>query len=94
MTREARAALICEKYRKLASQFVHPEALNHTSPKFYKNRVLTIGVENSAWASQVMAKQVELTDEINRSLGQKLVEKIQTRTGEIDVIARAKPEAI
>ncbi|MBI5413642.1 DUF721 domain-containing protein [Candidatus Peregrinibacteria bacterium] len=82
MTREARAALVCEKYKKLAPKFVHPEALNYTSPKFYKNKVLTIGVENSAWASQVMAKQIELISEINKSLGQKLVEKIQTRTGE------------
>lgn len=82
MTRETRAALICEKYRKLAPRFVHPEALNYTFPKFYKDKTLTVGVENSAWASQVMTKQAELVREINKSLGQKLVNKIQIRTGE------------
>lgn len=78
--RESNAALICEKYRKCAGKIVHAEASLHTFPKFYKNKILTIAVENSAWAAQVAKQKMALMDAINTSLGgPKSVENIRTQ---------------
>lgn len=77
-TRQARAALVCEKYRKLAPQIVHPEALNHTFPKFLKGKILTVSVENSAWASQIAANKEKLLKELNKSFRKKEITNIKT----------------
>lgn len=77
-TRQARAALVCEKYRKLAPQIIHPEALNHTSPKFLKGKTLTVGVENSAWTGQIAANKEKLLKELNKALGKKEITNIKT----------------
>lgn len=66
--KEIEAALVCEKYRKFAPQIVHPDALLHTSPKNFRRGVLTVGVENSAWASVILKSQNELLSELKRSL--------------------------
>ena len=77
--REIEAALICEKYRKLAPRLVHTNALKHTFPKFYRNKTLTIAVENPAWAQQVIIHKEELLKALNESLGKKMVEKLRTQ---------------
>ncbi len=76
--REIEAALICEKYRKLAPVLVHADALRHTLPRFYRSRTLTIGVENSAWAHQVITHKKELIEALNKSLGKPLVQNLKT----------------
>lgn len=81
--REVEAALICEKYRKLAPRLVHTNALQHTFPKFYRGKILTIGVANSAWAHAVHNKKEELIHSINESLGKKYVTAIKTRVDEL-----------
>jgi predicted nucleic acid-binding Zn ribbon protein len=80
--REIEAALICEKYRKLAPRLVHTNALKHTFPKFYRNKTLTIAVENPAWAQQVMNCKSALLQAINESLGKKSVEMLKTQVVE------------
>lgn len=80
--REVEAALVCEKYRKLAPTFVHKDALEHTRPKSYKGRTLIIGVENPAWAGQVISRKAELIKEINASLGKRCIENLKTQVME------------
>lgn len=77
--REIEAALICEKYRKLAPRLVHTNALKHTFPKFYRSKTLTIAVENPAWAQQVINCKSALLQAINESLGKTAVSSIKTR---------------
>lgn len=79
---EARAALICEKYRKLAPRLIHTNALHHTFPKFYRGKVLTIGVANSAWAAAVLAQKKGLIELMNKELGKKMVADLKTRVVE------------
>ncbi|MBI2638508.1 DUF721 domain-containing protein [Candidatus Peregrinibacteria bacterium] len=76
--REIEAALICEKYRKLAPRLVHANALQHTFPKFYRNKTLTVGVENSAWAHQVAINKKTILQAMNESLGKTAVNAIKT----------------
>lgn len=83
LTRETQAALICEKYRKLAPRLIHTNALQHTFPKFYREKILTIGVANSAWAQAVHDKKEELIHSINGSLGKKYVAAIKIKVDEL-----------
>lgn len=77
--REIEAALICEKYRKLAPQFLHRAALDHTFPKYYRQKILTVGVENSGWAHHVVMRKKELISAINASIGQSVIKDIKTK---------------
>lgn len=78
LTRQTEAALICEKYRKLAPRLIHTNALQHTFPKFYRGRALTIGVENSAWAAQVVTHKKELIKIVNEELGKQILCDVKT----------------
>ena len=78
VAREVTAALVCEKYRKLAPEIVHPDVLAFTTPKHFREKTLTIGVQNSAWAGQVIGKKQELLDALNKSLGKTYVTAVRT----------------
>ncbi len=78
MKRQLEAALVCEKYRKLAPRLVHTNALEYTSPISYRGKTLLIGVANSAWAQQVVDRAKDLLKEINRDLNTAKVAKIKT----------------
>ena len=82
--RQAQAALICEKYRKLAPAIVHKDLLNHTIPRFYKKKILTIAVENSAWAHAIISKKKELAEALNASPGTPLIQDIKTRVEQLN----------
>lgn len=82
LKRETEAALICEKYRKLAPRLIHTNALEHTFPKYYRGRTLTVGVTNSAWAAAVIAQKDKLMEFINKELGKKMVADLKTRVVE------------
>ncbi|MEK9132453.1 MAG: DciA family protein [Patescibacteria group bacterium] len=84
--KEVDAAIVCERYRKLASKIVHKDALNHTFPKSYKGRTLTIGVENSAWAEAVVSKKDALIKELNLAFGKNCVAFLKTRVTEKDLL--------
>lgn len=75
---EADAAVVCGKYRKLAASIIHPQALEYTYAKNFRNKTLTIGVEAPAWAQAVMEKKDELRNSINAELGRNYVNKIKT----------------
>lgn len=75
--REVEAALICEKYRKLAPSVIHENVLQWTFPHSYRDRTLTIGVRNSAWAEQVAKQKNGLLKAINEALGAPKIEKIR-----------------
>lgn len=78
LKREIEAALICEKYRKLAPRHVHVNALQHTFPKYFKAQTLTVGVENAAWAAQIKSREAELRKALNDALGREAVQRIRT----------------
>ncbi len=82
MTRQTRAALICEKYRKLAPTLVHQEALKFTSPLFFRNKILIINVVNSAWAGHLAKCKPDLIKAINGALGHVEIKDLKTRLDE------------
>jgi len=82
--REFDAAIVCERYRKLAPKIVHEQALLHTSPRSYKKKILTIQVSNSSWAHQVASHKNDLIKEINASLSRQAIEQIKTYIGDVN----------
>lgn len=82
LTRGARAALVCEKYRQFAPQLIHKDALSHTLPKTFIGKTLTVGVSNSAWAGQIIKQKEFLLKALNDALGPQTVKELKTRVVE------------
>ena len=78
ITRQVEAALICEKFRRLAPRVIHEQALEHIYPKSFRNSVLAIGTLSSAWAAEVKKHEKEILETINRSLGIARVKQVKT----------------
>lgn len=77
--REVDAAIVCETYRQVAPTTIHPEALDHTRPKYFRRKKLTIGVDNAAWGAEILKNKGKLIAKLNELLGKKAVVGIQTR---------------
>jgi len=75
---EAKAALICERYRRCAPRIVHADVLEHSFPRYFKNGTLMIGAENSAWAQEITMKAHLLLEEIRREETIKYIKQIRT----------------
>lgn len=78
LTRQAKAAVVCEKYRTLAPQIVRPDILEHTFPKTFQGGILTVGVENGAWAQLIIAAKIALISGINAAIGDSVVRELKT----------------
>lgn len=73
------AALVCETWEKVVISVFGKEGINNTKALFFKDNVLTIRVENSSWASELKMRQNKLLEEINKNLGEDLVEGVRFR---------------
>ncbi|GEM_PF-1068428 len=78
MTRQARAALICERFRGLAPDVIGDTALEHIRPKFFKKHTLYISVPNSAWAQRVYVHRHDLIMKLNLNMDKEWVQEIRT----------------
>jgi hypothetical protein len=79
LKRQVDAAYICETYRKIApSVFDDDSLVNCMAPKYFKDGVLCISVENSAYAQIVFMKKHKLIEKINRELRGAGLKEIRT----------------
>lgn len=78
MTREARASLICARFRTIAPSIVGDDAPKEVHPKFVKAGVLYIGVPNSLWAQRITVHRHELLLKLNMNLGKDWVKDLRT----------------
>lgn len=81
MNRQARAALICERFRKLAPEVMGKESTEHIKTKFFKRGVLYISVPNSLWAQHVYVRRHDLIMKLNLNLENDWVEDIRAHVG-------------
>lgn len=65
LTRQARAALVCERYRKIAAQIFTPQIQINAWPKYYKNKTLVIGVNHPAYATEVIQQKEKILQFLN-----------------------------
>ncbi len=80
---EATAAHVCEVFRKIAPTIIHPQALDHIFPKFYKRGVLTIGVDHGAWAQLVLIHRDQLIPVLESHLRGTKIKGIKTSISEL-----------
>lgn len=65
VSREARAAQVCARFRKLATEVIGEDALKHIGPKFFKHGTLYVRVPSSIWAQRVYVHRHELMIALN-----------------------------
>lgn len=68
--REARAALVCQRFRTLMPSILGPEAGSVVKPKFVKGKVLYVGVPSSVWAQRVYVHRHELLLQLNLNMAE------------------------
>lgn len=81
MTRQARAALVCERFRSIAPDLLGKEVPAAVQPKFVKNHILTISVPSSLWAQKVIVKRHEILEKLNADVEGAQVDDIRTVVG-------------
>lgn len=65
LTRQAQAALVCERYRKAALKIFPPNVILHAWPKYFRNKNLVIGVDHPAYATEIIQKKESLLALLN-----------------------------
>ena len=77
VTREARAALICNRFREIAPGIIGGDS-KEIHPKFFKGHTLYIAVPNSIWAQRVYVHRHDLIMKLNLEAGNEEVHDIRT----------------
>lgn len=67
---------ILNVYKAACENYFDKEALLYLRPRFFKNSVLHIQAENSAWAQQMHMKRTLVIEFINKKLGEEKVQEI------------------
>lgn len=70
MEREARAALVCQRFRTLMPSILGPDAATSIRPKFVKGKVLYVAVPSSVWAQVVYVHRHELLVQLNLNMAE------------------------
>lgn len=76
--RQARAALVCARFRELMPRIVGDDARAEVQPKFFKNGTLTVRAASSIWAQRVYVHRHELITQLNLHLEGAVVKDLRT----------------
>ncbi|QQR54395.1 DUF721 domain-containing protein [Candidatus Peregrinibacteria bacterium] len=68
--REARAALVCQRFRTLMPSILGEDASPVVRPKFVKGKILYIAVPSSVWAQRVYVHRHELLVQLNLNMAE------------------------
>ncbi len=68
--REARAALVCQRFRTLMPSILGKDAPTAVKPKFVKGKTLYIGVPSSVWAQRIYVHRHELLMQLNLNMAE------------------------
>lgn len=78
---ELKAAYICDQFRRMIPEIFktkeNPE--NYVSPAYYRNNQITINVNSSAWAQEIITRKPQIIAELNRRLGEKIIKDLRTQ---------------
>ncbi len=69
--REARAALVCQRFRTLMPSILGDDAGSSVKPKFVKGGTLYVSVPSSMWAQRVYVHRHELLVQLNLNMAEK-----------------------
>jgi Dna[CI] antecedent, DciA len=68
--REARAALVCQRFRTLMPTVLGEDAPAAVKPKFVKGGTLYVAVPSSVWAQRVYVHRHELLVQLNLNMAE------------------------
>ncbi|MFA6024001.1 MAG: DciA family protein [Candidatus Gracilibacteria bacterium] len=78
LTREARAGLVCARFRTILPTIVGDDLPEAVHPKFLKAGILFVAVPSSIWAQRVFVHRHELLLKLNLHLGKDWVKDLRT----------------
>lgn len=78
LTREARAGLVCARFRTILPSIVGEDLPAAVHPKFLKAGILFVAVPSSIWAQRVFVHRHELLLKLNLHLGKEWVKDLRT----------------
>ena len=81
MTRQIKAAEICESFRKLVPEVFKnlDSAARFIQPGYYKDGQLVINVDSPAWAQEVIMRKEKIIDELNKKAGYRVIKNLRTQ---------------
>ena len=77
MTRETRAAHICQRFRVISPEIIGEDSAQNIKPKFFKGGVLYISVPSSVWAQRVYVHRHDLIMKLNFKMEKEWVRDIR-----------------
>lgn len=77
LTREARAALICSRFRDILPGIVGEDAPANVKTKFFKGGNLVVAVPTSIWAQRIYVHRHELLMRLNLHLEKEWVKDLR-----------------
>ncbi len=78
LAKQTSGAHVCQAFRVLAPDIIHELALEHIHPRFFKNGVLSVGVDASAWGQLVTDKKTTIIEALNKRIGTGIVKDLRT----------------
>jgi predicted nucleic acid-binding Zn ribbon protein len=75
-TRQVKAAQICDLCDKLIIG-INKKSADNVRAFSYKNKILTVLVSSSGWASEIQMSSHKIIEDINSKFGKELVTRIQ-----------------
>jgi predicted nucleic acid-binding Zn ribbon protein len=78
-----KAIRVCQEYRNVAKSIFSEKVLQKAMPISYKQNILTIGVEDSAWSQKIVMHQHVIIQKINEKIGSNTVLKIRLKLRKI-----------
>ena len=81
ITREMQAAKVCHDFRVLVPEiFKGKEGVeDNITPASFKEKILTINVENSAWGQEVIMRKEKIITQMNEKAGKEIVQDLRTQ---------------
>ena len=85
----SKALKVFDAFNRLGAPFT-----THAEPRFFRNKILTLTVEESAWLTEMTFFASEIVSKLNDSLGAGTVEDVRARLGTFERSAQpeTKPE--
>ena len=77
---ESSAAKICHSFRMLTPELfpTHRDVDLFVRPASYKEGTLTINVESSAWAQEVIMRKTQIIKKLNDKAGKEVIKHLRT----------------
>lgn len=81
MTKQVKAAQICESFRKTLPEFFDnaETAKRFIQPAYFKNGELTINVESPAWGQEIIMRKDKIIRKMNEKAGRQVIKNLRTQ---------------